>query len=688
MRHSGMKIVYVFVLIVSVLMAFFVLQDLDEESPTGESATIWIQDAPNSGVGMGVARQVTSFANGHRVSIVREVWDFRKPLRLRHLYIAAGNPRSTPASWLEHGFPSFGHYRSTETHPFEQIGNLDPRGTYRVYGSRYEVEALRAEFAKLGLTGDLVRPIGTSELIQRYILSSLGWAVLVAALSVMLTAGASVLISAKGYGVMRLQGLPFHVILQLDVRRMVGFWLISTASVVTITLTFLGLYNGFARLGLFSAVAGGLASVLCLLAMITHVAALALVNRTDVLRGLKGEVVVGPAVASIYLLRVIAAFLVFAIGGAALLSTQEFLRKEEGQKRFAELGAASYIELPGSRTVEAAEEMSLRVGQWLRQADKRGQIISIYRWDLQQLGFNAPGHELLVVNDTFLAEQPILDPSGKRYSAESAGRVRVIVPRRLHKYAQAITRDVPGIIHPGDEGRLVRQAGVDQVWARDHQTVFTFGARSEGMEELLLLDPVVAVVPNGSHLVSDDDHTAGATHGGIIFRNPQDIVAALGRDVPREDIAAINLVASRAAEEYSKSAHELLINGSSLVVALVVLFITGIGVCLIYARKNAQAVFAKHISGWSFWMVHRRLLGVDVLVAVALLGWAVWDNWNRLRAVAEFADMGVPPPPSLTSVNWWELVPAAGVGALALALLVVALAFAHRRIVTEHASDV
>jgi hypothetical protein len=693
MRHYGMKIVYFVMLAVSVMLAFLVLEDLDKEPTLGETASIWILETRSSASIAQTAQMVTSFAHDHRVSVVRKIHDFRNPDHLLHLYIAAGNPGSAPASWLERGFSSFGRDIRTETHAFEKIGFPDPRGVYHVYGPLGAVEALRAEFAKLGLTGDLVLPAGLGERILRYALQPLGPAFFLAALSVVLTVGANVLLSAKGYGILRLQGMSFLTILSRDLRRLAFFWMVAAASITVITLIFLGLYNGFTRLGLFAAIAGGLAGALSLLAVITHSGALALVTRRDILRGIKGEVAPGPTTAGAYLVRVAAALLVLIIGGTTLVSWEDVARRETSQKFFAALGEATYISLTGSRTPKAAEDMSKQVGQWLRRADARGQVIAVYRWPLEQFGppgAGVPEGNLLFVNDTFLAEQPILDPSGKRYGPDPRGRVRVIVPEKLREHASVIAKEVPAWVNPADEGRRVHQAGVDQVWAKNGQTVFAFGTgpKSEGLDRSLLRDPVLVAIPNGSNLISNGGYTSMSTREGIIFKDPRDVLAAIGREVPEEHISAMNPVAQRAAEEYAQAVHKLRISLLSLAAALTVLFITGIGVCVIYARRNAQAMFAKHISGWSFSAIHRGLFILDALVATGLLGWVSWDMWTRSTALEEFAALGVPPPPNLLPVNWWELVPAAGVAVLATAMLVTALGIAHRRIIKEHAADV
>ncbi|MCO5999243.1 hypothetical protein NE234_38280 [Actinoallomurus sp. WRP9H-5] len=693
MRHRAIKIVHVVIFAASTMLAFLVLEDLDSEPTLGETATIWIMKTHGSVNGAETARMVTSFARAHHISIVRKVDDFRDPGRLTHLYIAAGEPGSAPAFWLKHGYSPFGHGLRVRTHALEQIGYPDPRGLYHVYGSHDGVEALRAEFARSGLTGDLIYRPGLGDQIHRHSRPPLTSAFYVIAISVVLTVGASVLMSAKGYGVLRLHGMSFLTIIRRDLRRLAFFWSIAAVGVTAVTLIFLGLYNGFARLGLFALIAGGLAGALSILAVIAHTGALALVTRAGILRGLKGEVAAGPAMAGAYLVRIAAALLIFVIGGAALVSWQDVTRREASRTRFASLGGATYIALAGSRTPDAAEIMSHQVGRWLRRADSRGQIIADYRWPLEQLAPPAAGlpeGDLLLVNDTFLADQPIVGPSGGRYGADPRGRVRVIVPEKFREHAGDITENVPAQISPVDGGERVRRAGVDQVWARDGQTVFTFNAGDDDNAEQdrsLVHDPVLIVVPNGSHLISDGAYTAMATHDGIIFKNPQDVLAAIGREVPKEDITELTPVAQHAAARYAQAARRLRINALSLSMAVTVLFITGIGVCTIYAQKNAQAIFAKHVSGWSFWATHRRLFLLDALVAGGLVAWAGWEIRGRIETLREFTDRGVPPPPNLPPADWWELAPATGVALLATALLVAALSFAHHRVVKEHAAD-
>ncbi|MDV6013000.1 hypothetical protein [Haloechinothrix sp. LS1_15] len=694
MRHRAVKIVHLALLVASTMLAFLVLEELDEQAALDYTADIWIKDTDGSASAVQAGSMVRNFAHDHDISVVRQESDIREPDRVSHLFIAAGDPDSAPASWLERGYSSFSGGMRFHTHTLDQISDPDPRGAYHVYGSEDAVKALQAEFAELGLTGDVVPPFDPRQHIQSQA-AELGLVFGVVALGVVLIVGASVLLSAKEYAVLRLHGMSLPSMLRRDLRRLAPFWLIAVAVVAAITLVVLGLYNGFARVGLFSLVAVGLAGTLSLLAILAHAGALVLATRSSIVRGLQGAVATRPAMASTYLVRVAAALLVLLLGGMTVGSWQQVQQQEAHHEEVASLGEdATYVAFRGSRTPETSEAMSDQVGRWLRSADDRGQVIVSYHRLLAEIappGAGLPAGHVLRVNETFLAEQQILDPEGNRYVPEPGDdRVRILVPEKLHEHADTITERVPSMINPADQGARVHEAGVEHMWARDGQAVATF--QSDEMtaliDRLMLDDPVLVVVPNGSPVTSPIDYTAMATRDGVIFRDRQDALDAIGREVPREHITELAPVAGRAAAEHAEAAHELRLGALTLMAGVLVLFVTGLGVCVIYGRKNAQTIFAKHISGWTFLAIHRKLFLLDTLVACALLSWVGWNIWSRTTALERFTERGVPPPPTLPQPNWWELAPAAGVAALAMTMLVVAVGLAHRRIVKAHAADV
>ncbi|MGW4207331.1 hypothetical protein ACWEIJ_05030 [Lentzea sp. NPDC004789] len=682
-------------IIASTALAFLVLESMDKEPVTGESALVWIQQTSGSTSSQSAGRMIESFARDHRVSVVRQVPDLRNPDGLLHLYIAAGNPGSAPASWLAGGFPSFGRAVRVDTHRMADLEDPDPRGVYRVFGDAAEARALKARFEELGLDGKIVPPWGLEKWVLFHALTERGSVFLVMLVAVAVAVGTSVLSGVRGYGVMRLHGLSFPAILRRDLLRLGSSWLAACLGVGAVSLVVLGLYNGFARLGLFAAVAGALAGALLLLAVVSHTVALALAHSRGIVGALKGELAPWPALAAMYAVRTAAALVVLLVGASAVTSLEDVTNRAVSQRYFSALGSESYITVAGSRTEEAGEQMAQQVGTWLRQADGRGELILSARFPARLFANRNQDFsriDVLVVNDTFLAAQPVLDPAGQAYGPGHGGRVRLIVPEGLRGLAGTFAGNLAVTISPGDRGQRVREAGVDTVWARDGQEIFTFhtagvsGAEDVGKDRSLLRDPVVIVLPNGSGLFGYSNYTASATQNAIVFKDPRDVLRARGTEVPAEHVPQVYPAARSAAGEQAQATRQLWISVAGLAAALAALFVSGVGVCLIYTRRNAQRVFAQHLHGRSFAAIHGRLFALDALVALAPLGWLGWNAWTRAAEREHWLAAGAPPSSQLPPVTIAEFAPAVNVTLVAVALLLLSLAFAHRRIVRSNAA--
>ncbi|QBI20115.1 hypothetical protein ER308_11435 [Egibacter rhizosphaerae] len=693
LRYRTIKLTHLVLLAASSLFAFLSLQDLDDVRVLGSDGDVWITGSDGSAETAQVARAVSSFARAHGVSVVREEADPAEPDTVTHLYVAAGNPESAPASWLAEGHVPFGHRMDVHVHAFEAISQGDARGVYHVYGSEEAAAALQDELTGLGLSGEVVAPF---DLRQRFLYQAgagapLGLLFAVVALGAALTVGASVLLGARDYAVLRLHGTSFPRMLWHEAARVLPFWVFAAAGVVVVTSIVLALYNGFARAGLFLAVAAALAGVLSAVAAVAHVGALVAASSTKALRALKGGIPTKPSMVGVYLVRLCAALLVLLLSESAVESWQRTSQHEGSQEELAALGEdATYVALPGSRTRQAAEAMSEEVGEWLRRADERDQIIASYQWPMAQVlpEVGLPERRVLRVNETFLRQQPILDASGQRHAPDRDNEaVRVLIPESLQDHADAIVERVPELVDPEQAGAPV--SDVEPAWSRDGQTVATLQSEqnTNSLGRVLVDDPVVIVVPNGSSVTSPANYTAMATSDGIIFPDRDDALSALGEEVSAEHVAGLAPVGHRAAAEHADAMHERRINVLSLTTAVLVLFVTGLAVAGIYGRHGAQAIFAKHVSGWSFWATHRKLFLLDALVASALVTWVGQSIWATINRVEQFAERGVPPPPNLPQADWWQLAAAAGVAVVATTLLMATTGLIHRRIVAEHAAD-
>ncbi|WP_129798487.1 hypothetical protein [Streptomyces sp. F001] len=177
-----------------------------------------------------------------------------------------------------------------------------------------------------------------------------------------------------------------------------------------------------------------------------------LMFQTGILRALKGELPARAAMISAYAMRIPALLLALSIATALVLAAQDVLNREESRKAYAKIGATTSIALNGSLGSDAAlRDLEAKVGGWLRQADKEGQVVVAGHRDLQQSAPRAglPQGDVLIVNESFLTEQPVLDPAGRPPAgrrrprpgpADDPGR-----PRRVHR---PTPRTGPGTAQP------------------------------------------------------------------------------------------------------------------------------------------------------------------------------------------------------------------------------------------------
>ncbi|MCX5421592.1 hypothetical protein [Streptomyces sp. NBC_00078] len=704
MLHRGIKFVHAAILVFSAIISFLFVRGLDEELVLGSSAQIWVSESDDSVSGGQVARVIAAFSDDYDVAVARELPDVKNPDGLRHLYLASGDQNSDAASWLNHGYPAFSKHLATDVHPIVEIGQRDPRGFYYVFGSPKAADKLVAKFADLGLSATVQHPLAYSELALLFSGDDLLWSFWVVALAAVTMTGASVLLSAKAYGVLRLQGKSFMDLLVRDLKQLTVFWSVAAGTVAAAVLVFLGLYNRLAWLGLFALVAACLAGLLVLSVLAAHAAALALTFKVEVLRALKGELPARAAFVSTYLVRIPAVLLALGFAMDVTQAGRHVMARQDNQDTYAKAGDAVSIRLNGSWGGDSKPVVT-HVGRWLRQADAAGEIIVAGRKDLQNVSSNArlPQGELLIVNETFLAKQPVLDVKDQRYSpaprngrAAEAHSVRLIIPESLARHASDIRATIPDVFGRLDPD-LRRRLKVETVQAKSGQRVFAYssGDRSPNIayspadDRSLVRDPVLVVVPNGSNILTNDAYTTFATQDGIIFPDPGDVLKPLAANEQglQTYVAAVNPVGQNAALRLREAVNDFRLLFFDLIAAVTVLLITGVGVCIIHSRKHAQAVFAQHISGWRFAATHRFILAVEGLLAAFLTWWVPIQVWKQNQDLKEFTSQGIPAPFPPVQITALDLSAIAGLAAVEFCAVLLALGIFHRRIVKAGAAE-
>lgn len=688
MLHRGVKFAYVVIMVFSAVMSFLVLRNLDEVTVMGPSSVVWINETQNAANGEQVVQMVGSVAHAQGVNIGRDVSDLREPEIRRHLYLAVGNPQAASTSWLTEGYPYFSRSSHTEVHPYGEIGQVDPRGYYLVFGPQSAGNELLEQFQQLGYQGQVDPFLSASTALSFFGHGALLWCVLVVAMAVVVLVGSSVILGAKAYGVQRLQGRSFLRIFGRDLRQLGMFCGIAVAVVAIAVVGTLAVYNRAHQLGTYTLVALAFFSVFAGLALVTHVAALRLTYRTAILGAVKGEVSAGWTLASSYAIRIPALFLTLTVATAMLVAGQQVIDQQASRAAWEATGDDATLVLSGS-TAKGEADRDHDLGQWIRQVETQGGMILAQLESSTTLFLPEDGvseHEVLVVNNTYLQEHPVTDAAGQRIRGNEA--VQVLVPQRYASEAAAVTAGVTGWVSFLIGDRQVPPPTIITQQIQDGQTPFTYGSGLDPIPEALPEDPLVVVIPSTTDVLPDEQYTAYATQGGVIFRDPSTVLAALGEQGFGDYVLGIATVAQKGADQYRDVVRQLRLQVFNFLAALVVLGITAVSVSLVYCRKNAQNLFVKYISGWSFFSTHRNLLVTEAVVAALLIGWAAYHTWDDLNAPTMVA--GAPAPPSMQPelpLNGWEPALAVGLAGLSVALVIAALARLSARFITKNSTE-
>lgn len=635
-----------------------------------------------------VAATVQRITEENDTSIGYAILDIHEPAAKAHLYLAISRPESPQAAWLEE-YPAFGRGFTVDTHPFEDFGEVGPNGYYLVFGSEEIAQELRTALAGHGLHEAPGTQI--TEMWHFFAAGHLFHLLVVALLGTVTAAGAGVLLGTRDYAVMRLQGRSYLAILSGDLIKVARLTAIAFPLVALGTLAFLGAYNGWNQLGLYSWIALSFLGGLTASCLLTHAAVLGLVHTTGVLPSLKGRLPVRTTNAAIYLIRVPVMLVALIILTSVVTYAQNLRDQETALELYEEQGKASFLSLSANYGWSDHEAVDHELGPWLRATDIDGDmVLAVHGHPLQLTPFDPqhPGeghleHPLLIVNDTYLAQQEVLSPTGEPHGPGEG--VRVLVPEGSTVDTEALAEAV--------RTQWVQASGtfdgafeIEVLPTAADQTLFTYSAKrfDDPRPHLPLLhEPVVVVLPNGG-VLSDSSYVNHMTQSATIFPDPE--VVTEYRDLNPEAsryLAMVETLAISARHEHAEHLNILRSELFNLFGAGTVLLLTAMGACIVHVRTRAQEIFARHISGWSFLATHRRLLAVEGALALGFLSWVMWDTLRRTAMTFDPLYAG----PIDAAPTRAEPLYAVVIVLLCLAATLASSALFHRRIVREGASQ-
>jgi hypothetical protein len=660
----------------------------DEDTPLPVSAGIIVREWDQKKSANELRADIERFAIENQITLGRSKSDFGGKQRGRTLYVVDGDPSVPAGEWLRGNYRDFTGSLTTTVRPFSEAGDRAPTGPYAVFGDYSKAQQLAAYFRSEGMT--ITRQFDRWSLDPRNLflqdeqVSALGMMMLVS----IAVAAAGALVSARAYGVKRLQGLGFGSLLGYDLRASAGYWFGAGAASVGAALGLLAVYNGLTGLTHYLITAFVINALLLVAAIGAHALVLLLLMRLRVLAAVKGELPGRTASTVAYVLRVVTVLATLVLAQQVIATGVDVDRRSDALAEYVRAGNTSKVNLGDVWSKDDAKTVLPLVGGWLRKEDAAGNVILAARTYLQDKD-SPSGTSLMYVNERYLRDHPITLEDGTRFTGASEP-VMLLAPA----FWEGRDRLAASLAEPGSE--LRESVRFKQLRTAANQQVFTYSSRSVGpraqgnvsADESFVTDPVVVFLPSAQGLLKDANLAALASQGRVLFPDPAVVSAALAADPALGTyVKAVTPVQDQAAEEHRVVVQKFRLSLFSALAGMLVLIITGIGAVLIHSRRNAQWIFARHVSGWRFTTIHRVLLIFEAVALVVLVGWLPYQSWKIDQTIAEISASGLPAPMQPMVLGTPEWVATALLATLTVAGVLIALARAHRRVVRDGASE-
>ncbi|HEY5820494.1 MAG TPA: hypothetical protein VIT20_00870 [Propionibacteriaceae bacterium] len=672
--------------IVAILLAFIVVSTRDGGAPLPATATLTVTSWDGTGTAADLRRGLDQYARDQQITIAQEVADFDNRGAVRHLYLVDGDPAVPGAAWIEDGIGDFGGTMTTVVHPLLDAQNRSPLGAYDVFGADGKAAALAPFFAEHGATIETTQ-LGAVGSIPRSVL-------LVVAVLMLLTVsmlGALVVASMRRYAVARLHGIAYSGLLSADLRRYASRWMLCGVAVLGVSVPLVTILFGSAGVGLFAATAVAIQLGLLLAAAVAQAIFLSMVTSIEIPSAMKGDLPSRALTFAAYGLRALGMVIALATITTTFTLAADVASRDQSRAAFERLGSTSALTLGNAYTTEDQDRLDDVVGPWLRDVDRRHQLILAAQQTMAADVAELRGASVLLVNENFLREQPVRLSDGGDAQQLGSDRITVLVPESRWAVRDQVRAglDLDVQLQPGSRPQTQLQQ------YPSGETFFTYAPASGPSESVQnwdstatqVTDPVLVVVPSERGWLSDASYVAFASQGGALLTDPGVVNTAVGGNAELERfIRGVTPVADKAAAALTEQSAQLRMALFTALIACFVVATSGIAAATIHTRRMAQRAFVRHLFGWSFAAIYRFTLVVEALVLAALIGWLPWRVGAQRRELEVWQSAGVPLPVDLPTVEPTQLAALALLAILTTGSYVFSLAYAHRRVVRGGAS--
>jgi len=244
------------------------------------------------------------------------------------------------------------------------------------------------------------------------------------------------------------------------------------------------------------------------------------------------------------------------------------------------------------------------------------------------------GSDAMIVNNHYLERQVVHDAEGRRIAGLAGGKdaFTLLVPRSYDGDPQALLaryvayfKDFACTVRRADHAFSCNPHGKIVVTERG-QDLFTYSGTAflpaEMQTQMFVHDPVIAVVPAVSGLISPMEYLSYSSRDDVLFSDPAALSDGLRAQGSGGSFQGIDNAADAVTTSVALAQRQLTMDAFGLVLGWAVLVLSSAVMIALYCDRRKRPMFVELIHGYSFARRHWRYLAGSAVLSVLGIGLA------------------------------------------------------------------
>jgi hypothetical protein len=623
-------------LVLASLLAFQVFISVDEMRPAGtrSACTVTQVDSPTK---QDALDAIQAAADDVGRDIFKVQPDATNSTRSRTLFAFATGPSTSPSTLR----PFAGQTMATRVRPAADITTEDLRGRYVTDAEPAEMGRLLAVLEQAGLTAqnDSLSGLRGTLLIAAMAIGrgNLAGALVVTAAALWLAIAYSVSRNRKIYAIRALHGFRRGANLRAELTGATTTFCIGLAGLAVVGLPTLGVLTRFTQFPTFLQVLAVTVGILYAWVILLAALAVATLPSASIPAVLKGEQVPVRTAVLASATQVLVLAIVFATTSAAMTRIDAVSGSIDATRHWTQGDPLYALRVSVSATghMDGQKAAAPGLAATIATMEAAGQVLLAH-----YEGSNQPDETTgtpsadqtftpLIVNDAYLDRQVVNDADGHRLThlAAPGDTFTLLVPTTYRGDREALLAtyaenfEFTCSLDLGDDVCDPRGTIIDTAPSQD---LFLFNGTqfmpAEAQQDAATLhDPVVAVVPASSKLISPLYAVSIASQDNLFFTDPVALRTGLEAHGAMVTFQGIDNAADAVTAAVAISRSELRMDAFSLALGWGVLVLSSIVMVTVYCDRRKRPMFVQLIHGFGFTERHLTYLaGVIILSAVGI----------------------------------------------------------------------